>query len=46
MLPALCAFNGINALLLFTAALVTARRARVGRPAADPVDPATASTPD
>jgi heme A synthase len=43
--PALGAVHGINALLLFTAALVTARRARIRQPAADEVVPATASTP-
>jgi heme A synthase len=43
--PALGAVHGTNALLLFTAALVTARRARVRRPAADDVAPAAASTP-
>jgi heme A synthase len=43
--PALGAVHGINALLLFTAALLTARRARVRRPAADDVAPATADTP-
>jgi hypothetical protein len=43
--PALGAVHGINALLLFTAALITARRARVRRPAADDVAAATASTP-
>ena len=42
--PALGAVHGINALLLFTAALLTARRARVRRPA-DDVAPATADTP-
>lgn len=43
--PALGAVHGTNALLLFTAALVTARRARVQRPAAADVAPATTSTP-
>jgi heme A synthase len=43
--PALGAVHGTNALLLFTAALVTAHRARVRRPAAADVEPATASTP-
>ncbi|NYJ08939.1 hypothetical protein [Petropleomorpha daqingensis] len=43
--PALGAVHGINALLLFTAALITARRARVRRPAAEDVAPATADTP-
>jgi heme A synthase len=42
--PALGAAHGTNALLLFTAALVTARRARTPRPA-DDVAPATTSTP-
>jgi heme A synthase len=43
--PALGAVHGTNALLLFTAALVTARRARVRRPADADVAPATTSTP-
>jgi hypothetical protein len=43
--PALGAVHGTNALLLFTAALITARRARVRRPVADDVAPATTSTP-
>jgi heme A synthase len=43
--PALGAVHGTNALLLFSAALVTARRARTPRPAADAVAPATTSTP-
>ena len=43
--PALGAVHGTNALLLFTAALITARRARVPRPAADDVAPATETTP-
>jgi heme A synthase len=43
-LPALGAVHGANALLLFTAALVTARRARIRRPAAEPAEPATATT--
>jgi hypothetical protein len=43
--PSLGAVHGANALLLFTAAFLTARRARARRPAADDVAPATADTP-
>ena len=43
--PSLGAVHGANALLLFTAAFLTGRRAGVRRPAADDVAPATASTP-
>jgi len=43
--PALGAVHGANALLLFSAAFLTGRGARVRRPAADDVAAATASTP-
>ena len=43
--PGLGAVHGANALLVFTAAFLAARRARVRRPAADDVAAATADTP-